>query len=762
MYEYSEDNLIEQPAMDLFEELGWEVAMAYHTEGLGANSKFGRNSESELILEKYLRPALEKYNPNLPPQAYRAAIDLIKQGNSYQSIAEINRDKYKLFLDGVEVDYKDEKGKLVTQKKLRVFDFLDADNNHFIAIQQLWVQGRVYRRRPDVIGFVNGIPLLFVELKAAHRNLRKAYEENLTDYKDTIPTLFSYNAFVILSNGIHSRIGSITSPYNYFNEWKRISDEEEEGVVSMETILRGVCDRGRFMDLFENFILFDDGGGKLSKIIARNHQYLGVNNAMISVDNMRELKGRLGVFWHTQGSGKSYSMVFFTRKVHRKKTGSYTFLIVTDRQELDRQIYGTYADVGAVTKVKGGKKSPVQAKDGEHLKKLLQGKNKYLFTLIHKFHVEKGQQYPKITERNDIIVISDEAHRTQGGTFALNMRNAIPNAAFLGFTGTPLQTGDEMTKRIFGEYVSIYDFSRSMQDGATVPLFYENRGKLLKLKNPKINDKMRKKLKKADLNQDEKLKLERLFSREYPILTAEKRLRSVAKDLVWHFCNRGNKGKAMLICIDKVTAVRMYEYIDEYWKKYLIDFEKDIPNLAKDEMDEKEMLRELRWMKQTEYAVVVSSEQNEVKKFKAWGLDIEKHRVKMNDRDLEAEFKRQLAERFDISFNALFAITNMPISRFLEYLISSGNYEDYMTELVNAYNPSTVDGLMCRNTLSVSWDGYIYDCDFNQMLDLKVAAPSQHIKDFNLDALMQRSIVLNQHCYGCTAGAGSSCGGETV
>jgi len=641
MKEYSEDNLVEQPAIDLFKELEWETAFAYHSEDFGEDSKFGRANDSELILKRYLRQALKDFNPNLPARAYEIAIQHIEQSNSYQSLAEINKDKYNLFLNGVSVDYKDDKGKLITNKKLRVFDFTNYKNNHFIAIQQLWVQGRIYRRRPDVIGFVNGIPLLFIELKAAHRNLRKAYDENLSDYKDTIPELFHHNAFIILSNGIKSKIGSITSKYQYFNEWKRISNEEEEGVVSMETILRGVCEKHRFMDLFENFVLFDDGGGKLAKIIARNHQFLGVNNAMNSVDNIKDLAGRLGVFWHTQGSGKSYSMVFFARKVHRKKEGTYTFVIITDRQELDRQIYGTFADVGAVAKVAGGKKSPVQAKSGKHLKKLLQSNERYLFTLIHKFHVEKGQQYEMISERDDIIVISDEAHRTQGGTYALNMRNAIPNASFIGFTGTPLFTHDELTKKIFGEYISIYDFKRSVIDGATVPLFYENRGELLKLKNAKITKQMRKKIEEAELDQNQSAKLERLFAKEYPVLTAEKRLKSIAKDLVWHFNNRGNKGKAMLVCIDKVTAVRMYEYIDKYWKEYIRSFKKSIAEKAQDEQEEKAMLREWRWMKETEYAVVVSSEQNEVKKFKKWGLDIEKHRLKMKERDLEAEFKEE-------------------------------------------------------------------------------------------------------------------------
>jgi len=487
--------------------------------------------------------------------------------------------------------------------------------------------------------------LLFIELKAAHRKLENAYNDNFTDYKDVIPKLFYYNAFVLLSNGIESRIGSVSGKYQHFHEWKRIT-EEEDGVVALDRIIVGVCEKKRFMDLFENFILFDNSMGKVVKLIARNHQFIGVNKAIENIQQKQELfkkgeisqeeKQKLGVFWHTQGSGKSYSMVFFCQKIHRKFTGSYTFLIVTDRNELDTQIYGTFSGVGAVPQVKAGAKDSLKANSGKHLKQLLSSEHRYLFSLIHKFNFTE-----EITRRDNIIVISDEAHRTQGGDLAMNLRNALPNASFMGFTGTPLFKDDELTRRIFGDYVSRYDFKRSVDDGATVPLYYENRGEYLGLKNPTITQQIRAVIdaESEDLDSDQRSRVEQLFGREYPILTARKRLDAIAKDAVWHFCNRGYKGKAMFVALDKLTAVRMYDLIMHHWREMVEKLEKEV---AKGKYGDQELLeknRELQWIKETEICVVVSSEQNEIQKFQKWDLDIEPHREKMNSQDLEVRFK---------------------------------------------------------------------------------------------------------------------------
>ena len=646
-WEYSEDNLIEQTAIDLFyNQLGWDTALAYNKETFGEGSTLGRLNKKEVILKPLFIEKLKEFNPNLPKQAYQQAYEKLTTESITKSLDEVNFEKYKLLREGIQVDFINEKGEQVKNKTLRVFDFDTATNNNFLAVRQLWIQGKSKReRRPDIIGFVNGIPLLFIELKAAHRKLENAYNHNFTDYKDVIPHLFYYNAFVVLSNGLASRIGSVTGKYQHFHEWKRIT-EEDEGIVALDRIIVGVCEKQRFMDLFENFILYDDSMGKVVKLVARNHQFIGVNKAINNIRQKDELfkkgkisleeKQKLGVFWHTQGSGKSYSMVFLCQKIHRKFIGSFTFLVVTDRNELDTQIYGTFSGVGAVPQIKAGSKSSIKAASGKHLQSLLRTENRYLFSLIHKFNFDEV-----ITERENIIVISDEAHRTQGGQLAMNLRKALPNASFIGFTGTPLFKDDEITRRIFGDYVSRYDFKRSVDDGATVPLYYENRGDYLGLQNPVINDQIRAILdsETEDLDSDQRTLVEKLIAREYPILTAKKRLNAIAKDVVWHFCNRGYKGKAMYVALDKLTAVRMYNLITDYWEQYVSELEKEI---NKGKYGDQELMiksRELKWIKNTEICVVVSPEQNEIQKFNNWDLDIEPHREKMNSEDLETRFK---------------------------------------------------------------------------------------------------------------------------
>ena len=648
-WEYSEDNLIEQTAIDLFHnQLGWDTALAYNKETFGEGSTLGRLNKKEVVLKEIFIKKIKEFNPNLPDQAYSQAYEKLIEESITKSLSEINFEKHQLIKDGIPVDFINETGEQIKNKTLKVFDFETVGYNNFLAVRQLWIQGKSNReRRPDIIGFVNGIPLLFIELKAAHRKLENAYNDNFTDYKDVIPKLFYYNAFVLLSNGIESRIGSLTGKYQHFHEWKRIT-EDDNGVVALDRIIVGICDKKRFLDLFENFILFDNSLGKVVKLIARNHQFIGVNKAIENIKLKDQLykigkisleeKQKLGVFWHTQGSGKSYSMVFFCQKIHRKFTGSYTFLVVTDRNELDTQIYGTFSGVGAVPQVKSGSKDSLKAGSGKHLKALLGSEHRYLFSLIHKFNFEE-----EITQRDNIIVISDEAHRTQGGQLAMNLRNALPNASFIGFTGTPLFKDDELTKRIFGDYVSRYDFKRSVDDGATVPLYYENRGESLGLKNPVINEQIRAVIdaETEDLDSDQRSRLEQLFAREYPILTARKRLDAIAKDVVWHFCNRGYKGKGMFIALDKLTAVKMYDLITIHWNQYILQMEKEISKGKYGDQELLEKSRELQWIKETEICVVVSSEQNEIQKFKKWELDIEPHREKMNNQDLETRFKEE-------------------------------------------------------------------------------------------------------------------------
>ena len=379
-YDYSEDGLVEESTQQVLEGLGWTVKTAWHKETFASAGNrntglLGRFNKSEVILERYLLQALMQFNPDCPASAYSQAIQAITGKIADKSIAAINKSKYELLKNGVDVSFKDANG-INQNKKLQIFDFNQPENNYFLAVRQLEINGALYNRRPDVIGFVNGIPLVFFELKAHHVDLRSAFDDNLTDYKATIPDLFYCNALVILSNGINTKVGTITSPYQFFLDWKRIH-EDEEGVVSLDTLLQGTCDKTRLMDLFENFLLFDGEGDTVIKLMAKNHQYLGVNKVVDKIQNLADLERKLGVFWHTQGSGKSYSMVFLCQKILRKFGGGMTFLIVVDRSELESQIYDTFTGVGVVTE------KNVKASSREHLRQLLQENHRYLFTLIH-------------------------------------------------------------------------------------------------------------------------------------------------------------------------------------------------------------------------------------------------------------------------------------------------------------------------------------------------------------------------------------------
>jgi type I restriction enzyme R subunit len=623
-YEYSEDRLVQQTVANYFhDKLEWESVFAYNEETLGVDGTLGRVSEREIVLVRYLSQALEQLNSGLPSEAYESAIKQIIETSATKSLVQINREKYDLYKNGIPVSFRNEKGAL-EEKRLRVFDFENPEKNHFLAVRELWIQGPLYRRRPDILGFVNGIPLLFIELKNVHKDIRRAFNENLRDYRDTIPHLFDHNAIIVLSNGHDAKVGSITSKFEHFAEWKRLA-EEDKGVVDMETLQKGMFSKRNFIDIFENFIAFDESTGKLVKILAHNHQFLGVNRAIEAVRNRVKRKGRLGVFWHTQGSGKSYSMLFFSQKIHRKISGKFTFLIVTDREDLDSQIYQTFAGCGIVD----NKRETVRVSSGDKLRKMLAQHKPYLFTMIHKFNQDVDPEHP-YSKRDDIIVISDEAHRTQYGRLALNMRNALPNANYIGFTGTPLFKDDEVTKRIFGDYVSTYDFQRAVDDKATVPLFYDNRGEKLHLTTTDINAKIAEKLQDLQLDVDEEAHLERELGRDYHIMTAEKRLDAIAQDMVRHYTQRWESGKALLVCIDKITTVRMYDLVMKYWKEQTRDTEQDIKS-SKDEQETIFLQRKLQWLKETEIAVVISEEQNEVARFKEWDLDIQPHRKKIKD-----------------------------------------------------------------------------------------------------------------------------------
>ncbi|MCM8797725.1 MAG: type I restriction endonuclease subunit R, partial [Candidatus Omnitrophica bacterium] len=630
---YSEDSLIKKTAIEIFKELGYAYQDCFE-EKFGQDSTLGRQTTMEVVLIERLRQAIKRLNPELNPEIIEQAIEEIIKDRSALSVVAANKEIYDILTKGAKVSIRREDG---TEDKeiVKVIDFDNPQNNDFFLASEFWVSGEMYKRRADLIGFVNGLPLIFIELKAVHRKLENAFRDNLRDYKDTIPQIFWYNAFIILSNGSQSKIGSITADWEHFSEWKRINSEGEKGIVSLDTIIKGTCQKERFLDILENFILFQKIGksdSSLIKILTKNHQYLGVNNAIEAFKDIKNRQGRLGVFWHTQGSGKSFSMIFFSQKILRKFYGNYTFLIVTDRKELDEQIYNNFASVGAVTEAE------VHAESAEHLKQLLRENHRNIFTLIHKFRTESGQSYPVLTERDDIIVITDEAHRTQYDQLAMNMRRALPNASFIAFTATPLIEGEERTKATFGDYVSIYSFKQSVADAATVPLYYENRIPEVQLDEELLSEGFERIVEEAILDERQEEKLEREFAREYHIITRDDRLEKIAEDIVKHFVSRGYQGKAMVVLIDKPTAVKMYDKVKKHWQEYIKKLKQDL-RTTQNEEKAKELYDTIQYMQETDMAVVVSSEQNEIAKFKELGLDIATHRKRMNSEDLATKFK---------------------------------------------------------------------------------------------------------------------------
>lgn len=643
---YTEDQLVEQPAIGLFAALGWQTVSAME-ETFGAGGSMGRETKGEVVLKDRLLAALTRFNPGLPAEAIQTAIDELACDRSAMSLEAANREIYQLLKDGIEVSVPNREQGGQKIERLRVVDWAQPDQNDFLLVSQLSVVGSLYTCRPDLVGFVNGLPWVVVELKKPGVPARTAFDENLKHYKQQIPQLFWFNALLIASNGTESRIGSLTADWGRFFEWKRIEREDEPRRVSLEVMLRGTCDHARLLDLVENFTLFSEHKAGLVKILGQNHQFLGVNNAITSMLEARQQgHGRGGVFWQTQGSGKSFSMVFFAQKVLRKLAGNWTFVVVTDRVELDDQIAKTFKSVGAVSEAEG---KECHAASGAQLRELLRGNHRYVFTLIHKFQTAEA-----LTDRADVIVLNDEAHRSQYDTLAVNMRAAMPKATFLAFTGTPLIAGEERTKDVFGDYVSIYDFQQSVEDGATVPLFYENRTPELELVNPDLNEDLYRLIEDAGLDEDQEAKLEKVLGRQYHLITRDDRLDTVAQDIVRHFLGRGFLGKALVVSIDKATAIRMYDKVKAHWAVETEKAEGELadlramprggettPDQARRDARMVELGARLDVLKTTDMAVIVSAAQNEVEQMAQRGLDIVPHRKRMNDSQpsLDEKFK---------------------------------------------------------------------------------------------------------------------------
>jgi type I restriction enzyme R subunit len=628
---FSEDGLVEKPGVGLLQELGW-IHENLIAEQPGAANPTGRLSFREVILPTRLREALRKLNPSLLPEAIHQAEIALTADRSAMLPVAANREAHKLLRDGIAVGVKQPDGS-TKPERVALIDWTKPTDNDFFLASQFWIESELYRRRPDAVGFVNGIPLLLLEWKDIREPVQDAYEANLRDYRDTIPRLFDFNGFVILSNGLEALMGASHAPFDAFAPWKRLEEGAPES-VAIETIVRATCEPVRFLDLIESFLLFEDARGGLRKLVAKYHQVLGVNRAIAAVEQIAENRGRLGVFWHTQGSGKSFSMAMFAEKVLRRMGGNWTFVIITDRQELDEQIAKTFASVGALTK----NIKDCQAQSRAHLRELLAGQERYVFSLIHKFSTAEREPMPVLSERSDIIVITDEAHRSQYDQLAANMRQALPNAAFIGFTGTPLIAGqEERTREVFGDYVSVYNFAQSIADGATVPLYYEARKPELQFDAEELRDELDELLDAAALDDEQEKRVQWEFASQYHLITREDRLNQIAADLVRHFSARGYLGKAMFVAIDKATAVRMHDKVKAEWAKLLALEEARLETLPQEARAA--LAERLCWMRAVDMAVVVSQSQNEIDDLKAMGLDIRPHRERTQKEDLEAKFK---------------------------------------------------------------------------------------------------------------------------
>lgn len=534
------------------------------------NDRSSRSSKKEVIFTSILHKKLVELNPTIPETAILTAISSLGAKRYGVNPLVTNKEMYSMIRNGLPISYVLD-GKEVLSHLLLI-DFSEPEPNEFTAVSQLWIQGERQTRRPDILIYVNGLPLVFIELKNANVSTQNAYADNLTNYKFDIPQLFYYNSFCILSNGIETKVGSHLASYEYFFNWLRPDDEEEKiskeqiskDGTSLERVIHGLLPKKRLLDYIENFILYYKNA---IKIIAQNHQFIGVNRAIESFKSRDGKKGRLGVFWHTQGSGKSYSMIFLSQKVFRKFGNHFTFVIITDREDLDSQIYHNFLDTEAVQK-----SDVARPKNSQEMRGFLGQNLRIVFTLIQKFRFDKGKEYPVLSDKKDIIVIVDEAHRTQYADLAANMRKGLPGAQYFAFTGTPiLGKGDERYKGItynwFGDYVSQYNFSQSIDDGATVPLFYQKRVPEVLNQNSNLDTEFYDLIENEDIEEKYQEKLEKEFAAELQVIKRSDRLETIAKDIVEHFPTRGYLGKGMVVSIDKFTCVRMYDFVKKIGMK---------------------------------------------------------------------------------------------------------------------------------------------------------------------------------------------------
>ena len=643
MPNFISENQIERALVQKLQHLHCFDSLDCHTEDPDdLNDGSGRSNKRHVILIDRVKEAATRLNPTIPAKTIDDALETLLDRRQAMSLVAANQEVYNLLRDGIPVEFDNAQGQK-QQEHVRLIDFNQPDANRYLAVTQLWIKGERGFRRPDVLLYVNGLPLVFLELKNSNVKLKTAFDDNLTDYKNDIPQLFFTNAFCVLSNAIETKVGSITAEWEHFFNWFRAEDEKEKvdqdeikrNGISLEGLIAGLFHRQRLLDYVENFVIYYKDS---QKIIAQNHQFIGVNRAYETFLKREELKGRLGVFWHTQGSGKSFSMIFYARKIFRKQTGNFTFVVVTDREDLDGQIYRNFLNTGTVTKAEAA-----QPKDSEEMRKFLGQNKRLVFTLIHKFRWPAGQEYPVLSPRSDIIVMVDEAHRTQYKSLAENMRAGLKYAQYLAFTGTPLLGRERKTNQWFGDYVSEYNFQQSMDDGATVPLYYEKRVPQVLNQNESLSDEFYEILEDENLDELQKAKLEKKFAAEVEVIKRDDRLETIARDIVSHFPRRGYLGKGMVVSLDKFTAVKMYDKVQRLWKERIKEL-RGIIQKSSNEHEKGRLQKQADYMRAVQMAVIVSEEAEEEDKFAKQKLDIKPHRDRMNKldehgHDVEYNFK---------------------------------------------------------------------------------------------------------------------------
>ena len=642
----SEDQ-IEKAAVALLGELGYRHLDCLTADREDLSDGSGRPSKREVMFRSLVKRHALRFSPGIPESDIDRALETLWDNHSLAQPLSVNRELYGLIRDGIPVEYVNEEGRK-EPGLVRLVDFDHPEQNDFLAVTQLWIQGDRGFRRPDILVYVNGLPLVFIELKNSNVKVQQAYDDNLTNYRHDIPQLFESNAFCVLSNGLESLVGSFNATFDYFFSWLRPDDETEDvsrdaiesSGTSLERVLHGLFPKARLLDYVENFILYHKD---TVKIVAQNHQFLGVNKAIESFRSRDGRNGRLGVFWHTQGSGKSFSMILLSRKIFRKFAGNYTFVIVTDRVDLDGQIYRNFLDTESVNKAEAARPGSSQ-----ELREFLGRNLRVVFTLIQRFRIDKGRSYPVLSERDDIVVIVDEAHRTQYASLAENMRKGLPNAQFFAFTGTPiLGKGDALYKgktyEWFGDYVSQYTFRQSVEDGATVPLYYQKRVPEVLIQNDSLGEEFYEILEDENLDEASQAKLEKEFSTELELIKRDDRLERIARDIVEHFPRRGYKGKGMVVTVDKFTAVKMYDKVQARWKDEITRLVGE-RRKATSNSEKANLQATIEYMRRVKMAVVLSEDAGEEERFRERKLDIKPHRDEMNridenGHDIEYRFK---------------------------------------------------------------------------------------------------------------------------